>query len=60
MKFDLHDTKDCPTQALPDPYGESDVSDTQTGGKRGEVREFRITSKTFGHSAKNCIVQETF
>jgi hypothetical protein len=45
---------------MPNPYGESDVAHTRAGGKRGEVREFCITCETFGHSAENCDVQETF
>merc|ERR1719150_29565 len=36
--FDLHDTEDCPTQAMPDP--EEEVAHTRAGGQRGQVRVY--------------------
>ena len=59
-EFDLHDTEDCPTQAMPDPY-EHDSGHTRSGGQRGQVREFCTNCEMFGHSADQCAEEvETF
>ncbi len=54
-QFDLHDTEDCPTQAMSDPETEeSSASHTKSGGQRGQVREYCTKCEMFGHSIDKC------
>ena len=46
-EFDLHDTEDCPTQAMPDPDHHDDSGHTRSGGQRGQVREFCTNCEMF-------------
>ena len=55
-EFDLHDTEDCPTQAMPDP--EAEQGHTRSGGQRGQVREFCTNCEMFGHSVDKCDNEE--
>ena len=45
-QFDLHDTEDCPTQAMPDPEDDF-AGHTKSGGQRGVVREFCTICEVF-------------
>ena len=56
-EFDLHDTEDCPTQAM-----EAAVEDTNTksGGQRGQVREYCTNCEMFGHRADECEDADTY
>ena len=46
-QFDLHDTEDCPTQAMPDPEEIEFTGHTKSGGQRGVVREFCTNCEMF-------------
>ena len=60
-EFDLHDTEDCPTQAMPDPEEVDGHGHTRSGGQRGQVREFCTNCEMFGHSVDQCTEEvETF
>ena len=56
-QFDLHDTEDCPTQAMPEP-DEIEFSHTKSGGQRGAIREFCTNCEMFGHSVDKCENEE--
>ena len=58
-EFDLHDTEDCPTQAMPDIAEESE-SHTKSRGQRGATREYCDVCEAFGHDTENCNEGETF
>lgn len=61
-QFDLHDTEDCPTQAMPDPEEEMGQGGfgghTKSGGQRGVVREFCTNCEMFGHPVDKCENEE--
>ena len=61
-EFDLHDTEDCPTQAMPDPDDiDTPGGHTRHGGHRGQIREFCTNCEMFGHSVDRCTEEvETF
>jgi hypothetical protein len=59
-EFDLHDTEDCPTQAMPDQDQIDESSHTQIGGQRGQIREYCTNCEMFGHSVDKCDENETF
>lgn len=56
-EFDIHDTEDCPTQAMDIP---DEVVHTKSGGVRGQIREYCDTCEVFGHSTENCSETETY
>ena len=57
-EFDLHDTEDCPTQAMPDPDDIDFSQHTKSGGQRGAIREFCTNCEMFGHSVDKCENEE--
>ncbi|TRY77089.1 hypothetical protein TCAL_02709 [Tigriopus californicus] len=56
-EFDIHDTEDCPTQAMDIP---DEVVHTKSGGVRGQIREYCDICEVFGHSTENCSETETY
>merc|ERR1719232_751478 len=47
-EFDIHDTEDCPTQAMPEPDDiASPIGHTRMGGQRGQIREFCTICERF-------------
>ena len=59
-EFDLHDTEDCPTQAMPDIEEDLESKHTKSHGARGAVREYCTNCEIFGHSTENCDEEQTF
>ena len=59
-EFDLHDTEDCPTQAMPEAEEDTESHNTKSHGTRGAVREYCDTCEIFGHSTANCDEEQTF
>jgi len=56
-QFDVHDTEDCPTQAMIQPEM---ANHTKHGAKRGVEREYCETCEIFGHRTEDCNEEETF
>jgi len=56
-EFDVHDTEDCPTQAMIQPEM---ANHTKHGAKRGVEREYCETCEIFGHRTEDCNEEETF
>ena len=59
-EFDLHDTEDCPTQAMPTIEDQQEEAHTKSKAKRGAVREYCDNCEMFGHSNENCDAGETY
>jgi CAP-Gly domain-containing linker protein 1 len=59
-EFDLHDTEDCPTQAMPIIDDHPEETHTKSHAKRGAVREYCDNCEMFGHSSENCDAGETY
>ena len=59
-EFDLHDTEDCPTQAMPDIIEDDEKQHTKSHATRGAVREYCNNCEMFGHSTENCDEEQTF
>ena len=59
-EFDLHDTEDCPTQAMPTIDDQEEEAHTKSKAKRGAVREYCENCEMFGHSNENCDAGETY
>ena len=59
-EFDLHDTEDCPTQAMPCIEQNDESIHTKSHAKRGAVREYCDNCEIFGHSTENCDEEQTF
>ena len=52
-QFDLHDTEDCPTQAM-EIEPQLALEHTKSGAQRGAVREYCTNCEMFGHSVDKC------
>ena len=56
----MHDTEDCPTQAMPIIDDHPEETHTKSHAKRGAVREYCDNCEMFGHSSENCDAGETY
>ena len=58
IRFDLHDTEDCPTQSM--QYEEEAAANTKSGGVRGQQRAYCEKCEVFGHDTETCTVADSY